>query len=98
MFEPRYSPSLDAAPSSVSSMLVTISSSFASIVGCTFVIYRLYILDRSLWACRHMLLCALTGAYAVMCFAALISGCVFLVYGRIPSPAGCTLGGMIEFW
>ncbi|KAI8321391.1 hypothetical protein GQ54DRAFT_325075 [Martensiomyces pterosporus] len=94
----HYSPSLDAAPSSVSSSLVGLSSSFLSTVGSCYMLYRLRQVNRVYWQSRHYLILSLTGSNLVMSLVALISGFFFFVYGRIPSAVGCTIGGMLEFW
>ncbi|KAJ2402255.1 hypothetical protein GGI23_000838, partial [Coemansia sp. RSA 2559] len=104
---------LDAAPSSVSSTAVSLAGSLLSVLGTAFVILNLCILRRrrqqqqhqheenrtlKRWAPRHYLILTLCTANLVSSVAALLSGGVYLVYGRIPSQAGCTAGGMITYW
>ncbi|KAJ1798162.1 hypothetical protein LPJ59_002680 [Coemansia sp. RSA 2399] len=102
---------LDAAPSSVSSTAVSLAGSLLSVLGTAFVILNLCILrrrrrqqqqrenkTRKEWEPRHYLILTLCTVNLVSSVAALLSGGVYLVYGRIPSQAGCTAGGMITYW
>ncbi|KAJ2361650.1 hypothetical protein H4S02_007368 [Coemansia sp. RSA 2611] len=94
-----YHPALDGAPSSVSSTVVAIASSVTSMFGCAFMLARLRRLRMGRgWHTRHYMVFAMAVANLAMATTALVSGSVFLVYGRIASAAGCTIGGMIELW
>ncbi|KAJ2595058.1 hypothetical protein EV177_008222 [Coemansia sp. RSA 1804] len=106
----RYYSILDAAPSSVSSTAVSLAGSLLSVLGTAFVILNLYILRRNSgkkartgivkrqWSSRHYLIFTLTAVNFVASLTALLSGGMYLVYGRIPSGAGCTASGMFEYW
>ncbi|KAI9501186.1 hypothetical protein BX070DRAFT_42855 [Coemansia spiralis] len=101
----HYYPILDAAPSSVSSTAVSLAGSLFSLLGSIYVMISLNMLRkntdadaRKTWQSRHYLIFALACVNFVMSSSALISGSFFLVYGRISSAVGCTIGGMIEFW
>ncbi|KAJ1665777.1 hypothetical protein EV178_002912 [Coemansia sp. RSA 1646] len=102
---------LDAAPSSVSSTAVSLAGSLLSVLGTAFVILNLCILRRRQrrnkseqhipkrqWSPRHYLILALSCVNLISALSGLLSGGVYLVYGRIPSQAGCTASGMFTYW
>ncbi|KAJ2764806.1 hypothetical protein IWQ56_004346, partial [Coemansia nantahalensis] len=97
----RYHPALDGAPSSVSSTVIALVGGSLSTLGCLYILLRLRRLraaNQRRWHARYYLILMLAATNMVMALTAVISGGFFLVFGRIALAAGCTIGGMVEFW
>ncbi|KAJ1943198.1 hypothetical protein GGF37_002755 [Kickxella alabastrina] len=98
----RYHPLLDTAPSSIASTILILLGSFLSLLGCSFILYKLYKLKYqdlfSYWHTRHYLICILAVTNLIMALTALVSAGFYLVFGQLASKAGCTISGMVEFW
>ncbi|KAJ2769873.1 hypothetical protein IWQ57_002917 [Coemansia nantahalensis] len=97
----RYHPALDGAPSSVSSTVTALVGGSLSTLGCLYILLRLRRLraaNQRRWHARYYLILMLAATNMVMALTAVISGGFFLVFGRIALAAGCTIGGMVEFW